>query len=149
MSRSTAPPLDNAAARFSLPSTAAAPRLMRSLVSALLVTVGRPHLADDARLCVSELTTNVRRHTATPAIHLDVTAHPGRVAVAVWDDSGDIWPSTLPATRDRRDPGEHGRGLLLVHRLAATWGVAWPVPRDRGRKTVWFDLDDGPYRSAS
>ncbi|MGF0164878.1 hypothetical protein OH717_17075 [Streptomyces albidoflavus] len=50
-------------------------------------------------------------------------------------------PLDSSAVRDLRDPGEHGRGLLLVHQLAAAWGVAWPVPRDRNRKTVWFTLD--------
>ncbi|MFE1149859.1 ATP-binding protein [Streptomyces albidoflavus] len=142
MSSPPAPPLDHSAVRFSLPSTATAPRLMRSLVSALLVTVGRPRLVDAARLCVSELTTNVHGHTDTPVIHLDVTVRPGRVTVAVWDDSGDIRPSPLPDAREGQGPGEHGRGLLLVHELAAAWGVTWPVPLQRGRKAVWFALDE-------
>ncbi|MES9500073.1 ATP-binding protein [Streptomyces koyangensis] len=142
MSSPTAPPLDRSAVRFSLTSTVTAPRLMRSLVTALLVTAGRPRLTDAARLCVSELTTNVHRHTDTPVIHLDVTVHPGRVTVAVWDDSGDIRPSPLPDACGGQGSAEHGRGLLLVHELSAAWGVAWPVPRDRRRKTVWFALDE-------
>ncbi|MFF8566204.1 ATP-binding protein [Streptomyces albidoflavus] len=148
MSSPTAPPLDNSAVRFSLPSTVTAPRLMRSLVSTLLVTVGRPCLVDAARLCVSELTTNVHRHTDTPVIHLDVTVHPGRVTVAVWDDSGDIRPTPFPDACEGQGPGQHGRGLILVREVAAAWGVAWPVPLQRSRKAVWFALDEPSDRVA-
>ncbi len=43
----------------------------------------------------------------------------------------------LPRPRRPDDSGEHGRGLLLLHGLAARWGV---TNLDKGRKVVWFEL---------
>ena len=43
----------------------------------------------------------------------------------------------VPVVRHPDTVDEHGRGVLLVDRLANAWGVE---PRTDG-KTVWFELD--------
>ncbi|WP_411146410.1 ATP-binding protein [Streptomyces sp. x-80] len=141
MSRSAPPPLRNSAIRFVVPNSALAPKITRDLVATLLVVTGRPTLVDTARVCVSEVITNVRLHTRTTLVYLDITLCPGRVAVAVWDDEWDKRPSET-AVYDFHSDEERGRGLLLVQTLSAGWGVTWPADGDPSRKRVWFVLDE-------
>lgn len=140
MSRS-APPLRNSAVRFVVPNSALAPKIMRDLVATLLVATGRPKLVDAARVCVSEVVTNVRLHTRTTLVYLDIAVCPGRVSVTVWDDEWSKRPSAT-AVYDFHSDEERGRGLLLVQLLSAGWGVTWPADGDQSRKRVWFVLDE-------
>jgi anti-sigma regulatory factor (Ser/Thr protein kinase) len=87
---------------------------------------------DDAELLVSELVTNAVLH-ARSASRVDVDRSDGYVRVAVRDDS-----SEPPLLRDNGADSTTGRGLLLVERVARTWGVDRSSSRG---KTVWFELD--------
>ncbi|MFE5735884.1 ATP-binding protein [Streptomyces celluloflavus] len=141
MSKTAAPPLRGTTARFVVPNSNLAPKIMRDLVGALLVATGHPALVEDARVCVSEVITNVHLHTHTTLVYLDVTLHPERVQFAAWDD--DSWgPRFVPTWLNFHSDEERGRGLLLVQELSADWGVTWPPDGEQGHKRVWFALDD-------
>jgi serine/threonine-protein kinase RsbW len=90
--------------------------------------------AGDAVLCLSELATNATLHSRSrDGGHFTVRAElrGQHLRVAVQDQGG---PWTSPKSTDER----HGRGLLIVSRLASNWGrdghtdVGW---------TVWFEMD--------
>lgn len=87
-----------------------------------------PHLVDDALLLVSELVTNAVQHGHAP-VRLSVDCDSSGITVAVEDAN----PS-LPRRR-RPDRRRHsGRGLVLVEKVAAEWGVR----RTEAGKQVWF-----------
>jgi len=91
--------------------------------------------ADDAALCLSELATNATLHShSRNGGHFTVRAqiHAGRLRVEVQDDGG---PWTRPA---HGHDGQHGRGLLIVTRLAHDWGRAGDSETGW---TVWFEMD--------
>ncbi len=95
-----------------------------------------PQYRHDARLIVSELTTNAVLHAGTDLV-VTVSHHGSRLHVAVRD--GDPrYPSLNGADGANRvmDLAERGWGLRLVHGLAAAWG-AMPA---RGGKVVWATL---------
>ncbi|GCD45380.1 ATP-binding protein [Streptomyces paromomycinus] len=123
--------------RFELPCGSIAPKIARTVVSELLALLGADELADDARVLVSELVTNVHLHTSTAVVRLDVAVRATSVRVAVWDDAPRSRLLSLPALVDDGS----GRGLLLVQALAARWGVYRPNVESRTRKGVWFALD--------
>ena len=120
---------------------------------------GIDRLADDVRLCVSELVGNVVLHAITgrrrmepghlPLITLTLRSWPRWLFVEVADEDSD--PPTLPLG-DGFGPDlaedlpeallpDHGRGLHIVRTLAD--GVWW-TPGESGGKSVVcrFDLDD-------
>lgn len=92
--------------------------------------------ADDAVLCLSELSANAILHSRSrqPGGEFTVSAEirDGRLRAGVRDQGG---PWAQPV---RRRNGQHGRGLLIVARLADGWGrtgdsaAGW---------TVWFEMD--------
>jgi len=84
-----------------------------------------------AALLVSELTTNVIRHAHTP-FSLCADRSPSGVRVEVADDSPSPPVVLHPGSSD-----ESGRGVLLVSKLADSWGID-QTPGDG--KTVWFEL---------
>lgn len=96
---------------------------------------GRPE-ADDAALCLSELAANAILHSRSRdpggQFTVRIRIRDGRLRVEV-DDQGGPW--TKPA---RRHDGQHGRGLLIVARLADEWGrggnpaTGW---------TMWFEME--------
>jgi serine/threonine-protein kinase RsbW len=94
---------------------------------------GRASL-DDALLCLSELATNavIHSNSGRPGGHYTVSAglRPRRLRVEVRDQGGS-WTKA----EDRDDP--HGRGLLIVSKLAADWGRTG----DSAGWTVWFEMD--------
>jgi anti-sigma regulatory factor (Ser/Thr protein kinase) len=91
-----------------------------------------PAVIDDAELLVSELVTNAVLH-ARSASRVDVDRRDGRVRVTVRDES-----PVAPQLRNNGADVVTGRGLVLVDRLARTWGV----DRAGGTgKVVWFELD--------
>jgi phosphoserine phosphatase RsbU/P len=108
----------------------------RRAVQGVLEEAGLDELTDDAVLLTHELVTNALLHTGqTPTIEIHVTND--RVRVEVHDRS-----SVAPVA-GVLDPGaSSGRGLTLVGRLAADWGVA-TQPGGAVGKAVWFCLDRG------
>lgn len=92
--------------------------------------------ADDAALCLSELAANAILHSRSrdPGGQFTVRIRicDGRLRIEV-DDQGGPWTRTA-----RRHDGQHGRGLLIVSRLADDWG------RSGGPATgwtMWFEMD--------
>ncbi|WP_460605800.1 ATP-binding protein [Jatrophihabitans fulvus] len=90
---------------------------------------------DDVALVVTELVSNAVRHGA-PEICVRLRAEPFAVDVAVLDHG--------PGTPRKREADEvvgqgSGRGLAIVDRLAAAWGVQ-PLD-DRVGKIVWASID--------
>ena len=86
---------------------------------------------DDAILVASELAANAIEHGEQPVeLRLDVFAD--RVRVCVVNAAGD----RIPEVRTVGDDAARGRGLALVHALAADWG--WE--HDGDRLSVWADL---------
>jgi anti-sigma regulatory factor (Ser/Thr protein kinase) len=77
-------------------------------------------LADEVLLVVSELLTNAIVHALPPAtLRLSLSRADTRGAVRV--EVTDMGPATPRASTI--DPDEHGRGLDIVHALAACCGV--------------------------
>ena len=92
-------------------------------------------LAEPAALVASELVTNAVVHAGTE-LELLVELRGPRLEVAVHDQDPAL--PTVPATKDGTG---RGFGLLVVDRVATSWGVR----RDQaGGKTVWCTLDVPP-----
>jgi anti-sigma regulatory factor (Ser/Thr protein kinase) len=95
-------------------------------------------LCQTAALLVSELATNVVRHSGAGefVVELDNLPEEGRLWVGVTDTG-----TGLPVLRPPSLTAEHGRGMRLVATLADRWGAG----RRRGTtgKTVWFELRYG------
>ncbi|MGW7437076.1 ATP-binding protein [Streptomyces sp. NPDC054849] len=93
--------------------------------------------SEDVLLLVSEVVANACLHAGGPrALLLDCTDE--RLRVEVTDGN-----PVAPAPRPRTDPGlPGGHGLLIVERLARSWGS---VPTADG-KYVWLEVDS-PLRS--
>ncbi|MFD7276441.1 ATP-binding protein [Streptomyces sp. NPDC059862] len=105
----------------------------RAFTREALVDWGVWERAYDIVLCVSELATNALMHGVPPGRgFLLRLSYVDGVRVEV-HDSGDGVPHA-----DAREPGEGGRGLLLVSELADKWGVG---ERDPG-KLVWCEFAD-------
>jgi anti-sigma regulatory factor (Ser/Thr protein kinase) len=106
-----------------------------------VVAFGRHHLAraveaerleitDDASLIVSELLANAVEH-AEGEIRLRATRTDHLLRVEVHDRG-----SGRPEVRHGALDDEYGRGLLIIERIAARWGVE-PSPVG---KLVWAEL---------
>jgi anti-sigma regulatory factor (Ser/Thr protein kinase) len=115
----------------SFPAAAAQVREARSFLAGML---GDLPEADEALLCLSELATNATLHSRSHDgghYTVRVELHSQHLRVAVHDQGG-------PWTPPGEDDEHHGRGLLIVSRLASSWGrdghavVGW---------TVWFEMD--------
>ncbi|MEV8504624.1 ATP-binding protein [Actinoplanes sp. NPDC051475] len=119
----------------------AAVRTARDLVAQACHTWQLPQLGHDASLIMSELAANAVEHARTDAV-ATVLADGPRLHLAVRD--GDTrYPRLNPlAAAGRATPlDERGRGLQLVHALAAAWG-AMPA---RSGKVVWATVStDSP-----
>ena len=116
------------------PQAASVPAARHFTVDALLA-LGAESAAGPAELLVSELATNAVIHAHTP-MRLSVWLHDDRLRVEVRDDD------PTPPRELHPDPlAPGGRGVLLVHTLAAAWGVN----RNERGKTVWFELADSDH----
>ncbi|MEU5695885.1 ATP-binding protein [Actinosynnema sp. NPDC020468] len=102
-------------------------REIRRLVGLLLADHGV--VAEDAVLVVDELVSNARRH-GTPPRRCRLLLHPGRRLRVEVEDSTSAHP------RARTPDHTGGRGLLLVERLTAQWGVL----HHAFHKTVWAEI---------
>ncbi|MFD9654890.1 ATP-binding protein [Streptomyces mirabilis] len=124
--------------RLSTANADTAAAALRDLVAALLRTTGHEALAESARLCTSEVVTNVYRHTRSRLIYVEVTIDAQRVTVYVHDDQ----PRDLPIPPEMTD-GEGGRGLRLVDQCADEWGTSLYGGLIAKTKAVWFRFVEG------
>ena len=136
--------LGHVAGREPLPLLTAAPATLAALLAAVppALCARRPapgkwsiqevvaHLADDVRLVVSELATNVGRHTDTPSFSLMIGEDDDGVTLAVTDSS----PSFLRSPELSELTDLSGRGLVLTEALCRSWGV---TAQADGGKSVW------------
>ena len=93
------------------------------------------HPADDAVLCLSELVANACLHSASAQrggrLAVRVQLHGDHLRVEVRDEGG-------PWAGSQREDPQGGRGLLIVDRLASTWG------RSGNAATgwlTWFEME--------
>jgi anti-sigma regulatory factor (Ser/Thr protein kinase) len=106
---------------------------VRRWASRTLAQVDDAHLGD-VLLVATELVTNAYDHGQGPLrVRMSHTAVPCRVRIEV-DDSCVDPPVVKAASRD--SPG--GRGMQLVDKLAAAWGVQQHPAT--GSKTVWAEV---------
>lgn len=124
---------------WNLPCAPASAAVARRHVAEACSHLGR-EFHDVAVLLASELVGNAVEHGHSDAIHLVVDQGASRFRVEVHDDQpGRPTPQQAEALAPR------GRGLMLVERLAAEWGVD---PSPRGGKQVWFQLRMPPQGSS-
>jgi anti-sigma regulatory factor (Ser/Thr protein kinase) len=107
-----------------------APRQARRFVISTLAEWGLTHLADDVALLVSELVSNVIRHTDVGAT-MRLTRASRHLRCSVIDAGGHLPHRRHPAPTD-----QSGRGLLLVESIASAWGSTATA----GRTEVWFEI---------
>lgn len=124
--------------RLSTANSRNAPQVLRDLVATLFRSTGHSALAEAARLCTSEIVTNVYRHTLVPLIHVDVTVAAASVTVWVHDNL----PKSLPGHPVESD-GESGNGLRLVQAISDHWGSTVYGGLNPVSKAVFFRLNDG------
>jgi serine/threonine-protein kinase RsbW len=95
---------------------------------------------DELTEIASELATNTLLHTNSglrgAGFGVQLAWSPSRLRVAVGDMGSDSEPVIVPASDE---PGEGGRGLWIVARLSANWGVSGGAD---GR-WVWSDVLQG------
>ncbi|MFI0980975.1 ATP-binding protein [Streptomyces sp. NPDC021093] len=108
-------------------------------------------VTDDALLVAGELAANALRHALTDhpgqQAWLGLLNRPGQLLITVTDpDPAPPRPGPAHDDADPADPGESGRGLLLVSHLADSWD--WTPCPGRG-KTVWALLSTWPRRGTA
>jgi hypothetical protein len=129
-----APPDDSTTRSLSLASDPGAARTARGFVRDTLRTWHVDDIDEVAELLTDELVSNVVCHVGST---MEVRAHRGATSIRIEvDDSS----TELPVRREPDDLDEHGRGVMLVERLATDWGVD---VHDAG-KTIWFELSAAP-----
>jgi hypothetical protein len=106
-------------------------RQARDLVTQACRAWRLPQLLQDTSLIVSELATNAVEHACTDFI-VTVSRGGTRLHVAV-HDGVPRFPRQLAVIGPQASLAKRGRGLRLVHTVAAGWG-AMPA---RGGKVVW------------
>ena len=114
------------------PATTSQIRESRQFLAGLLD--GHP-AADDAILCLSELATNATQHSRSGepggSFRVRVERRGGHVRVEVTDQGG-RWQ------QQAADDDQHGRGLLVVSRLATNWGRTGD---ENSGWTLWFEIE--------
>ncbi|MFN2608415.1 MAG: ATP-binding protein [Acidimicrobiales bacterium] len=119
--------------RLSLPADPSSASVARRFVRGVLDRWGAEEFEEPATLLISELVTNAVLH-AHSAPEVVVRLEAGRLWVGVSDG--------LDASPVRKHYGPEaatGRGMMLVERIASTWGTD---VTDSG-KVVWFELAPG------
>jgi anti-sigma regulatory factor (Ser/Thr protein kinase) len=114
-----------------LSADASSVREARAFVRRTLDDWALPDYEAPAVLLTSELVTNALLHASSPDT-IGMRLEGGRLWIGVVDGS-----PVLPSPKRYPLDAGTGRGLLLVDRVAARWGVQ---SEDNG-KTVWFELD--------
>lgn len=115
--------------RIELPDAPKAAGLARAFVRGRWSGVPA-HTLDDVTLCVSELVTNALDH-ADPPYELRIDRKDDRLRVEV-TDAGAGEPTLRPISPS----SARGRGMFIVSRIAATWGVE----RCARGKLVWAEF---------
>jgi anti-sigma regulatory factor (Ser/Thr protein kinase) len=116
------------AVQLELPPTVDSPAKARRAIREACDHWGTSELVDVASLAISELVTNAVVHARTPILVM-VEFDRASLTVAVADGDAHLPQLTWPG-----DDGESGRGVAIVDRLGATWGVQRTVLG----KTVWI-----------
>lgn len=122
---------------WNLPCAPDSASVARRHVAAACSHLGR-EFHDVAVLLASELVGNAVEHAHGETVYLVVDQRESRFRVEVHDDL-----AGRPVPRETDALAPRGRGLMLVERLAAEWGVD---PSPRGGKQVWFQLRIPPQR---
>nr|WP_165969005.1 ATP-binding protein [Actinomadura sp. KC06] len=81
---------------------------------------------------VTELVTNVYKHTDSELVSVRLLLEDGHLVVEVEDGSDGV-----PVVRDEDDTAESGRGLLMMSLLVQDWGVR---ALGNGGKVTWARL---------
>lgn len=115
----------------SLPGSTASAGAARRFVDQVLDEAGRAALTYVASLLVSELVANAVLHTGT-AITVVVRLDDDTARIEVHDGS-----HQLPMRKHYSSMSGTGRGLMMVDRLASSWGAE---PTADG-KVVWAEID--------
>ncbi len=100
-------------------------------MESVLADSGLDHLTYAATMLVSELVANAVLHTGTPLVVV-IAPDDEHLRVEVHDGS-----TLLPVRKHYSTMSGTGRGLMLVERMATTWGSH----RTADGKMVWFELD--------
>jgi anti-sigma regulatory factor (Ser/Thr protein kinase) len=117
--------------QLELPPSRESPALARAAVAEACLRWGlSTETVETALLATSELVTNAVMHAGTPLL-LAVEYDPPDLTIAV-GDGDDSFPEKRPPSEDRED----GRGVAIVERLGATWGIQ----RTTLGKTVWVGV---------
>lgn len=124
-----APPTE---VRADFPAEAASAGSARRFVGDTLRSWSFDGLSDVATLLVSELVANAVLHAGT-TIAVVIKRNESRLRIEVHDGN-----TRTPLRKHYSSLATTGRGLLLVDRMAADWGVT----PDRQGKSVWFELDE-------
>lgn len=122
-----------------------APSRARTMVRQQLDDVVEQSVLASVVLMTSELVTNAVLHPSVgppSAVGLRVVVFPDRVRVEVDDPGPGFDPSAQTMDRSQvPGPDQGGRGLFVVDRSAARWGVR-ELETDRGQRfSVWFEVD--------
>ena len=117
--------------RADFPAEPASAARARQFVDAALRTWDCDAMVDVASLLVSELVANSVLHART-AVAVVISRHGDRLRIEVQDGV-----SRAPARKHYSTLATTGRGLMLVERMAADWGVR-PTATGKG---VWFELE--------
>ncbi|MDT3395128.1 ATP-binding protein [Streptomyces sp. B1866] len=104
---------------------------VRGIVRAHLGLWDLSALSHDVALCLSELLSNVVKHTDSPYCVIVIQYFADSLRVAVSDTD-----PTPPVVLRPDFLAESGRGMALIDRTADTWGV----DRTPDGKRVWFEL---------
>ncbi|MEF9904146.1 ATP-binding protein [Streptomyces sp. P9-A2] len=109
---------------------------LRRVVALRLAAWGLPELVDTARLCVSELVSNVLTHVGigTPGL-LVLSMNGADLRIEVHDPDTRALPAVVLTDAD----AEGGRGMTLVDALADRWGVQL----HEDHKVTWCELATG------
>jgi anti-sigma regulatory factor (Ser/Thr protein kinase) len=116
---------------WNLPCAPASAAMARRHVADACSHLGR-EFHDVAVLLASELVGNAVEHAHGETVYLVVDQRESRFRVEVHDHL-----AGRPIAQEADALAPRGRGLMLVERLAAEWGVD---PSPRGGKQVWFQL---------
>ncbi|MEU3352215.1 ATP-binding protein [Streptomyces sp. NPDC037389] len=130
--------LRTATYHLSAPADPTTPRMAREFVTGALEATRHPTLVENARVCVSDVVTNVVQHARVNGLSVEVVAYARHVVVAVCDTDTARRPYWRRAAHA---DDEHGRGLMLVRALSHASGVSlvWDALEVIG-KSVWFEL---------
>ncbi|WP_107393528.1 ATP-binding protein, partial [Streptomyces abyssalis] len=111
---------------------------VRRIVSAQLRYWRLEPLIDAAALGVTELLTNVHRHTGSDKhCTVEIVFRKDHLTVSVRDHD-----PRLPRVRTAEPSATNGRGLALIAAVSASWGMR--AQNDGSGKVVWFTLPVTP-----